>query len=923
MKLNIRTVSAFVLLAAAAVMIVLFFQQQGNREETPRQFDIPKQKRSVLLVTIDTTRVDRLEPYGAENVATPALARLASRGIVFEQASAVAPITMVSHTSILSGLNPFEHGVRNNGTHYVPEEITTLAEMLQSEGYRTAAFVSASVLERRYGLDQGFEVYDDDLSAGRDRSPRVVADRPAEATIASAKDWLETLEESEEYFLWVHLYDPHANYSPPPPYRDEYRERLYDGEIAYMDEQIGHLLSHGRVAAAGDQAPIVTVIADHGESLGEHGERTHGILAYNSTIHIPWILRVPGGPSGLRVKAPVGQVDLVPTIMSLLDLDIETEVSGRDLVPLLEGTEVQENVPYYAEAYLPYYTYGWAKIRTLRQGRWKYIESPTPELYQLSRDPQELSNVHEQQPGTAHDMRRDLEEWLERAGDAGEEVSLELDAEAAERLRSLGYLSVGSGSSRGNDDERPDPKEMIDLHVGLENARVFLGDRLYEQAIQALEEVLRRDPENLSALVELIRSYEALGDISEARRIAEKVLEIDPDYQWIYLTLARIEAQDNELERSLELTELAIERDGNNPEARIQHAMALIRLNRDDEGHEVLQQALEQHPEHARLNAIYANLVEFGAAGDRNAAEERLRQAVERDPFLAMGWLNLGKVLEAQGQDQEAAESYREGLKRQQDDVSLRASLGLLLARLGERAEAIQQLREAIRLSPRMRPDLHVNLGAVLAESGQFQEAEKEYDKVLETLPDHPGARNNLAIARYRSGDLAGAKAELQKLVAEFPEQEDAHNNLAAIAVDQQQWKEAEFHSRRALELNDEIVQAWNNLGIALEEQGSMAQAREAYERALALDPNYWTARFNIGILLQKTGALDEAIAAFNKVLTQVPHQADTHLQIALVYGSQRPANKEKARIHANAFLKHAPPQHPRIAEARAFLESL
>ena len=919
MQNNLRRFSAIVLLLAAAGIFALYLQRRSPQEGSERKHEIPRERRSVLLITVDTTRADRLEPYGAENVATPNLQRLASRGILFEDATAVAPITLVSHASILSGLYPFEHGVRNNGTHYASEDLTTLAEVLRDKGYRTAAFVSASVLERRYGLDQGFEVYDDDLSAGRDRSPRVVADRPAEATIASATSWLEGLGPEEDYFLWVHLYDPHANYSPPPPYRDQYRQRLYDGEIAYMDEQIGHLLGHPRVTTAEGEQAIVTVIADHGESLGEHGERTHGILAYDSTLHVPWILRVPGGPAGVRVSEPVGHVDLMPTILSLVDVKFREKISGRDLVPTIEGTRPPRDVPYYSEAYLPFYTYGWEKLKTMRLGRWKLIDAPTPELYQLSRDPQELSNVHEQQPGVAHDLKRDLDTWLERAENSDAEASLELDSEAAEKLRSLGYISVGSGRQK-TDGSRPDPKDMIDLHVALENARFFATDRLYEQAIEQLEKVLRRDPENLSALVEMVRSYENLGNLDEARRIAEQVLVIDPDYQWIYITLARLETQAGNIEKALELTELAIQRDPKNPEARIQNAMTLGRLGRQRESQAALEAALQDHGEHPRLNALYASMVEV-PQGKLDEAQARLEKVVTRDPFLNLGWLNLGRLLESRHRVPEAAESYRKGLLRQPDDALLHGSLGLLLAKTRERAESVQHLREAIRLSPQMRADLHVTLGGVLAEMGRFEEAQKEYGKVLEIHPDHPGARNNAAIALYRAGRLAEAKAALQQLIAEFPRQADAHNNLAAIAVDQRQWKAAEFHSRQTLEIDSEIAQAWNNLAISLEEQGKIAEARQSYERALAIEPQYWTARYNLGILFRKTEQFEEALEAFQSVLGSIPQQPDTHFELARIYTNL--SNKEQARTHFNAFLRHAPSQHPRVAEARRLLEDL
>ena len=891
--------------------------------------------RSVVLVTVDTTRPDRLGPYGADNVSTPVLDTLASRGVVFERAWSVAPITLVAHTSILSGLYPFEHGVRNNGTQYVSDSVTTLAERLQDAGYRTAAFVSAAVLDRRYGLDQGFEVYDDDLSQRRNLSPRMVADRPAEVTVAAATAWLDELGTDERFFTWIHFYDPHASYSPPPPFRDEYRDRLYEGEIAYMDSQIGRLLRHPRLLGDGSapnagEAPIVMVIGDHGESLGEHGERTHAILAYDSTLHVPWILHVPGGPAGLRIGDPVGQVDLMPTVLSLVGLTDDgsenagsenagSANAGRDLTPLIEGRARAVEHPYYSETYLPFYTYGWSKLRVLHRGRWKMIDAPQPELYDRTRDPRELTDVHHLETGVAHDMKRDLDEWL--AGvDADREASLALDSEAAAQLRSLGYLSVGSGRQEASDDERPNPMEMIEQHVGLERARMLLADRLYSQAARQLEGVLRRDPRNLAAVIDLVRALEGQGELEEAVRMAERALELDPEYTQTQMVMARLEARRDNLERAVELTEIAVASDPHNPDVRIQQAVFLQRLGRHDKTREVLTKALADHPEHPRTNAVYAHLVE-ARQGSVEAAEKRLRRAVERDPFLEQAWLFLGKLLERRQRPAEAEKSYRTGLAGRSDDADLHGALGHLLARLGRQDEAIVQLREAIRLSPEVRTELHVSLGAVLAETGRIEEAKREYDRVLAMEPKHPGARNNAAIALYRSGRVAEAQAALREIVADFPKLADAHNNLAAIAADREQWNDAVIHSRRTLELAPDLVEAWNNLAVGLEETGKVAEAVEAYRKALALDSEYWPAYFNLGFFYKKTGKTADALEAFDEVLARVPNHAETHLELGELYAGPL-AKPVQARTHWNAFLRHAP-GHPRQGEIRRRLTEL
>ncbi|MGE0639618.1 MAG: tetratricopeptide repeat protein [Thermoanaerobaculia bacterium] len=871
---------------------------------------IARHRRSILLITTDTTRPDRLEPYGATNVATPSLERLAESGIVFENAYSVAPITLVAHTSINTGLYPYQHGVRNNGLQHVPPSVTTLAERLSARGFRTAAFVSAAVLDKRYGLDQGFEVYDDDLSTGRDRSPRQVADRPAEATVAAATEWLGTLKPGEPFFLWVHFYDPHAAYSPPPPFRDDYRERLYDGEIAYMDSQIGMLLKH---PALRNDDVATLVVGDHGESLGEHGESTHAILLYDSTVHVPMILRIPGGPRGLRITENVGQVDIVPTLLSLIDVPGGEELAGRDLLPLLEGRGGDEARTYYSETYLPYYTYGWAKLKAVHSGRQKYIEAPTEELFDLHRDPRELTNIATQQPGSLHDLQRDLKGMLSSVEDPEAETDLSLDREAAEQLRSLGYLAVGSAPRQVAN--RPNPKDLIDLHVSLERARVLAQDRLFEQAEAELQKVLRRDPENLAAMIDLIGVYQGMDRLDDALRIAERGLSLDPNYARLHLLLSNIELRRGYPEKALELLDARAKKDEDDPDMAAQRALVLLRLGRQDELRATLEAALEKSPEHARLNILQAQFVE-ARSGELDRAVARLRSLLARDPFQAQAWGVLGRLEEQRRRFDEAVAAYRSGLERSPDDGELHGSLGLLLARRGERVEAESQLREAVRLANGFRAELHVSLGALLAESGRYQEAKQEYEKVLAVEPANAGARNNLAIARFRAGDAEGARADLLRLTSEFPRHADAFNNLAAIAVERGEWKEAERYARRTLELAPELTEAWNNLGVALEQEDDLAGGRRAYEKALALDPEYWQARLNLGILLRKSGRSEDALREIEAVLAVAPQQPDVHYELGALYAGPL-HDPARARTHWNAFLRYSPPGHPQRAEVR------
>jgi choline-sulfatase len=916
----VRALSGAILLLSGLAILgwtVRAYRMAARAPRTAAVRSLPRGRRPVLLVTLDTTRADHLEPYGATDVKTPTLARLAADGILFEHATSVAPITLVAHTSIHTGLDPPRHGVRNNGLHYVPPEVTTLAEILKAEGFRTAAFVSAAVLEKHYGLDQGFETYDDDLSAGRERHPRMVADRPAGATVAAAKKWLDALPAGEPFFLWVHFYDPHAAYSPPPPFRDQYKDRLYDGEIAYMDSQLGELLAHPRLT--GDRAPIVIALGDHGESLGEHGEQTHAILPYEATLHVPWIMKVPGGPAGLRVDTVVSQVDLMPSVLDLLKLPVPDGLSGHSLLPLLEGHDSAPDRYLYSETYLPFYTYGWAKLRAFRHGHWKFVSAPSPELYDIERDPRELSNVIAQEPGRAHDLHAALDDYLRSVKDSEKEAHIDLDSERIEALRSLGYLAVGSEPPRAAS-QRPDPKDMVAVHVGLETSRQLLDRHLYDEAIARLKLVLDRDPANLAALLDLATAYQRKNRIEDAARTAEQALKLDPKYVRIYALLAELEVRRGKSENALKLLDEGLRLDPRYDDAVIQKAMLLAQLRRGGEAKELLVRALAREPDQTRLNAAYADVVEV-PAGDLAAGERRLRAVVARDPYLLLAWRSLGEVCERAQRPEDAITAYQEGLKRQPDDADLHGRLGLLLARKGSDPRAYSHLTEAIRLSEVFRSELHVALGAWLASNGKLSQAEEEYAKVLAVEPRSLGARNNRAVAHYRSGRLDQAVAEWEALLKEYPRHADVLSNLSAAALDRRQWSRAEDYARRAIAFEPKTVETWNNLGIAQDEQGRYAEAEKTFRQAEGLDPAYWQTRNNLATTLKKEKRWKESAALFEKVLDEVPLEPEVHFELGELYAGPL-RDPDRARKHLNTFLAGAP-RDPRVPQVRKSLARL
>lgn len=833
---------------------------------------------SVLVISLDTTRADRLTPYDAEGVETPHLASLARDGVVFERAYAVTPVTLPSHATLLTGLEPPHHGVRNNGIHYLEEEVTTLPERLAADGWRTAAFISAAVLERRYGLGQGFEVYDDDLSGGGPREMRSMIERPADATVDAASAWLDGLASGERFFLWVHLFDPHFPYAPPREWAERFPDTPYDGEIAFMDFEIGRLLKHPRLASG-----VVTVaVGDHGEALGDHGERTHGTLVYDSTMRIPFLLRLPGGPRGLRVATPVSQTDLVPTLVDLLEQPDLTATShgsgpdpaedgpgegspgspGRSLLPLLEGEDWGPRT-LYGESHVGFNAYGWARLHTVWREGWKYIEAPTEELYQIGRDPGETQSLAREQPRRAADLAAELDRRIGAA--PPRQTLLQHDREAEERLRSLGYLPAAGRRTEGT--PRPDPKELIAVHEDLQRAGELLATRRFGEAVRELRSVLARDPGNPTALGDLARALAETGRLDDAKAALERALELDPSSATLHLALANVEARrtssskaeaERSLERALELSETALALDPRSEEAQLDRARFLQRLGRDEEAREVMEEILAASgggSNNPWVDLRYAELIEL-PAGDLAGAERRLRRVVELDPNLIEAWSLLGQVVEQSGQRQEAVEVYRNALAHQPQALELHGRLGRALAQMGD-------------------PD-----------------AARALDRALEL-----------------SRDLASEPPPYLL------------QNLATLALQRRDWAQAEQLARRAVELDPTLAAGWDSLGIAQEEQGRIVEAAEAYRRAIEADPGYWRANFNAGLLLGRERRFREAAGAFEAVLERVPDHAASHFHLGVLLAGplDRP---EEARKHLRRALE-VEPGHPRVVRVREILGRL
>ncbi len=495
--------------------------------------------KSVLLISIDTLRADRLGSYGYQAAQTPVLDALAARGLRFDQAATTVPLTLPAHTSLLTGTFPPFHGVRDNGSFYVDDSMTTLAEVLKPRGYRTGGFVGAFVLDGRWGIAQGFDHYFDefDLSKFEMSVGLEAAQRPGREVVDHALAWLAE-DRAHPFFAWVHLYDPHSPYAPPEPYRSRFpatAQGAYDGEIAATDAEVGRLLD--ALEASGQlDSTIVVVLGDHGEMLGDHGEQQHGFFVYDAAARIPLIVAGPGVPAR-AVTDQVRIVDVMPTVLELVGIETPAEVQGTSLMPLARGEAL--DLLAYTETYYPRYHYGWSELTAVRDGRFKFIAAPRRELYDIQADPGETQDLAGENPRMADALERGLRDLTTRsAAKAVAQAPRSVDPAVEQQLRALGYVASSVTRAALEDKPRGDPKDKIGLYNLLKRAAQDSVEGRLDAGIAKVREVLAADPEVIEAFTMLGNMHTKADRPNEAIDAYKRALAVDPEHEGAAWSLA-------------------------------------------------------------------------------------------------------------------------------------------------------------------------------------------------------------------------------------------------------------------------------------------------------------------------------------------------------------------------------------------------
>jgi len=659
---------------AIAILCILALATVCRRQEDAAPAASAAPPGDIVLVTIDTWRADAAGFAGSTRVKTPFLDGLARRGAVFTNAHAHNVVTLPSHVNILTGLNPYQHGVRENGGYVLDENVETLAERLRAAGYATGAFVAAFPLDARFNLDQGFDVYDDNYGKGRTTADFALQERGAPAVLESAANWWRSVS-GRKRFLWVHLYEPHAPYVPPPPFASEYRDAPYLGEVAAADDALGRML---HPLLHDDTTVIVT--ADHGEALGDHGELTHGLFAYESTLKVPLIVVAPGVPPH-RDNTYARHIDIGPTILERAG--ITAALPGQSLLRPLKAADT------YFEALSASLNRGWAPLTGMIRGNLKFIDLPLAELYDLKRDPGETHNAYAELRRESTAARAALRK-VQVAPDAGRSVS----AEEAARLRSLGYVTGASASSLTAAD---DPKNLVHIDAKIHQVIELHQRGRSEQAIQLAREIVREQPRMSAGRDLLAFVLQESERVPEAIGVLQELVKAGQASTSAKTQLAKLLTETGRTSEALAIIAPVATGDAD-ADVINAYGIALSESGKLREAAAQFQRAIALDPNNA---PAYQNLgIVALRANDIAAAEAHLTRALQLNPRLPLALNTLGVVYIRKNDPVRAQDAWKRSFAIDRRQYDALYNLGILAAQRGDREEARRALAEFARIAP-------------------------------------------------------------------------------------------------------------------------------------------------------------------------------------------------------------------------------
>jgi arylsulfatase A-like enzyme/Tfp pilus assembly protein PilF len=696
---------------------------------------------NIILFTIDTLRADHLECYGYNSIKTPHINRLADEGILFEHNIVQAPLTLPSHSSILTGTYPLYHGIRDNGGFYLDESHVTLAEELKSRGYATGAFVAAFVLDSKWGLDQGFDYYYDNFDLTKYKKVSLDSvQRRGDEVLSEAYKWFEE-NDQDKFFAWIHLYDPHTPYDPPEPYKTDYAGRrfsLYDGEIAYVDQLIGEFRQFMEEKNLLEKTLIIFT-SDHGESLGEHKENAHGFFIYDSAVRVPLIVRLPGKKKGgQRIANQVRSIDIMPTILNCLDNNPSANVQGQSLLPYILDLDGDLELSAYSETYWPNYHYGWSELKSLRKGQYKFIEAPKPELYDVFKDPGERENLINRMASLGHEMQRNLNTLMENysAADIDEVQPQRVDDDTLTKLQALGYLGSFRTSPRESGERLADPKDKIELYNEIKVAQFLVTEEKMEQAEQKIKKVLNKDSSVLEARYILGNIFTKQEKFEEAIAEYQKALAVEADYYDAIFGLALAYKKSGREDDAIIGFQRLMELDNRDTKPLLHLSDIYLQLGQFDDALTHLKSASEIDPEspifHNRLGAVYLKMEML------DLAEKEIKEAmaIERSVPLLNAHFNMALLHEARGELDQAVLEYKKEQETSPFNFQADFNLGLLYVKTKELDKAIKEFKSSIQKNEEY-GSAYVFLAKAYMDTGMdLNEAAQMAEKGISLTPD-------------------------------------------------------------------------------------------------------------------------------------------------------------------------------------------
>ncbi|MBU1702749.1 MAG: sulfatase-like hydrolase/transferase [Candidatus Eisenbacteria bacterium] len=718
-------------------------------------FEPEPHPQNILLVTLDTTRRDALGCYGNPRHTTPVLDSLARSGLRFDMAVAPAPITAPSHTTMLTALDPPEHGVRDNGRTSLPDTIETLAATFQKRGFETAAILAAFPLDRRFGLNQGFDHYDDHFQERILTTNEETSQRRADTVTDTALEWARH-RSAKPFFLWVHYFDPHVPWDPPSPFSERFSDEPYLGEVAFMDQELGRLLNGLRDLDL-LKATTILIVGDHGESLGEHGEESHSFFIYDATMKVPCLLipSMAGRFGELRdrvYKTPIRLRDLAPTLANLSG-GASTPWEGRGSFSLLPSLINGEPAPVevsYLETLVPALDYGWSDLRGIRSRDWKYIRAPRPELYRLGPDPAETTNVIDEYPEIAARLGDWLDWYLVREGPGDPEVE-PMDRETLERLRSLGYLQGGGGRAEYSG---ADPKDRVDTYIAISAAMTAISEYRPGDAIKILEPVVRQERRNVDLMLAYASAHAMAGDVEKAEELYNGLLEQRPADTSLLTKLIRLSIIRNDEPRAMELFDRLVNIAPKKPGVEILRGELQESAGRLTDAREAYEAEIESHPDsyeaYCRLALLYRK------AHEESRAVDALRRALAIFPYHAPSLAQLADIAYSKGRMEEGDSLTAAAISADPNEPLANFRKGWRAKEEGDLAAARRFYQKAIKVQPEY-AIAHVNLGNVYLESQDWLPALRHYDAALALDYESALLRNNQGVALAQSGRLPEA----------------------------------------------------------------------------------------------------------------------------------------------------------------------